>query len=87
MIKLQGIHKTFRVAKREAGFGRAVKALFSREYETIHALTDVGFTIREGETVGCATSAAARPGRSASLMPARSAWFSGSAASFGGMCP
>ena len=52
MIKLQGIHKTFRVAKREAGFGRAVKALFSRSYETVHALTDVSFRIREGEMVG-----------------------------------
>ena len=52
MITLQGIHKTFRVAKRQAGFGRAVKALFSREYELIHALRDVSFTIGDGEMVG-----------------------------------
>jgi ABC-2 type transport system ATP-binding protein len=52
MITLRGIHKTFRVAKRQAGFGRAVKALFSREYELVHALRDVSFTIREGEMVG-----------------------------------
>jgi ABC-2 type transport system ATP-binding protein len=49
---LQGITKTFRVAKRKAGFGRAVKALFSREYETIHALRDVSFSVGAGEMVG-----------------------------------
>jgi len=52
MIRLQNINKTFRVARRQAGFGRAVKALFSREHELIHALTDVNFTIRDGEMVG-----------------------------------
>ena len=52
MITLQNISKTFRVAKRQAGFGRAVKALFSREHELVHALTDVSFTIPDGEMVG-----------------------------------
>ncbi|MDR1205407.1 MAG: ATP-binding cassette domain-containing protein, partial [Peptococcaceae bacterium] len=52
MIRLNGIHKTFRVFKRGAGFGRAVKALVSREYETVHALNDVSFTVNDGETVG-----------------------------------
>ena len=52
MIKLENINKTFRVAKRQAGFGRAVKALFSREYEYIHALRDINFTINDGEMVG-----------------------------------
>ena len=52
LIKLEGINKTFRVAKRQAGFGRAIKALFSREYEYIHALQDINFTINDGEMVG-----------------------------------
>ena len=52
MIELQGICKTFRVAKRDAGFGKAVKALFHREYSLVHALEDVSFTIQEGEMVG-----------------------------------
>lgn len=52
MIVLQNINKTFRVAKRQAGFGRAVKALFSREYELVQALNDVSFTINDGEMVG-----------------------------------
>ena len=52
MITLQNIHKTFRVAKRQAGFGRAVKALFSREHEIVRALNDVSFQIADGEMVG-----------------------------------
>ena len=52
MIKLENINKTFRVAKREAGFGRAFRALFSREHELIQALNDVSFTIGDGEMVG-----------------------------------
>jgi len=52
VIELHGINKTFRVAKRRAGFGLAVKALFSREYEVVHALRDVSFSVSDGEMVG-----------------------------------
>ena len=52
MIELRHIRKEFRVAKRSSGFGQAVKALFHKEYETIHALQDVSFTIGDGEMVG-----------------------------------
>jgi len=52
LIALEKINKTFRVAKRQAGFRRAVKALFSREYEIVRALSDVSFTIGDGEMVG-----------------------------------
>ena len=52
MIDLKGINKTFKVAKRGAGFTNAVKALFSREVEIVHALTDVSFSINQGEMVG-----------------------------------
>jgi len=52
MIKFQNINKTYRVAKRQAGLGNAMKALFSREYENIHALNDVSFNIQDGEMVG-----------------------------------
>ena len=52
MIKLKNICKTFRVAKRSAGFSRALKALFSREYETVNALADVSFSVNDGEMVG-----------------------------------
>lgn len=52
MIELKGIHKTFRVFKRKAGFREAFKSLLKREYEIIHALNDVSFTIDDGEMVG-----------------------------------
>lgn len=52
MIEFQNINKTYRVAKRQAGFGNAIKALFSREYELVHALSDVSFNIGDGEMVG-----------------------------------
>ena len=52
MIELKHINKTFRVAKRSAGFREAAKSLFHREYTQIHALQDVSFTIGDGEMVG-----------------------------------
>lgn len=52
MIELKHINKTFKVAKRNAGFSEAVKALFKKEYTCINALQDVSFTIEDGEMVG-----------------------------------
>ena len=52
MIEVSHLRKTFRVAKRNAGFSQALKALFHREYEEIHALDGVSFSIGEGEMVG-----------------------------------
>ena len=52
MIVMKNIRKTYRVAKRNAGFGEAVKSFFHRNYETVTALDDVSFTIQDGETVG-----------------------------------
>ncbi len=52
MIEVSHLRKTFRVARRDPGFSQAVKALFHREYQEIHALDDVSFTIGEGEMVG-----------------------------------
>lgn len=52
MIEVKDLRKTFKVARREAGFGEAVKALFRREYEEIHALDGISFSIGEGEMVG-----------------------------------
>jgi len=51
MIEMLHVCKTYRVAKRSAGFKEACKQLFHREYEEIHALDDVSFTIRDGEIV------------------------------------
>lgn len=52
MITMENVSKSYKVAKRNAGFGEAVKSLFHREYETIHALKNVSFTIGDGEMVG-----------------------------------
>lgn len=52
MIAMENVCKSYRIAKRSGGFHEAVKALFHREYEVIHALSDVSFTISDGEMVG-----------------------------------
>ena len=52
MITMENVCKSYRIAKRNAGFREAVRALFHREYEEIHALKDVSFTISDGEMVG-----------------------------------
>ena len=52
MIIMQDVCKTYKVSKRDAGFSSAFKALFHKEYELIHALDGVSFTIRDGEMVG-----------------------------------
>lgn len=52
MIALKNINKSFKVAKRNAGFGEAARALFKREYTCVQALKDVSFTIHSGEMVG-----------------------------------
>ncbi len=52
MIELKGICKTYKVARRNAGFSQAVKALFKKEYVSVKALDQVGFQIEDGEMVG-----------------------------------
>lgn len=52
MITMEHVCKSYRIAKRNAGFSEACKALFHREYDIIHALNDVSFTIQDGEMVG-----------------------------------
>lgn len=52
MITMENVCKSYRIAKRNAGFKEACKALFRRKYDEIHALQDVSFTIEDGEMVG-----------------------------------
>ncbi len=52
MIELSNICKTFKVAKRDAGFKAATKALFKKDYTYVEALKDISFTIEDGEMVG-----------------------------------
>ena len=52
MIEVEQICKTFQVARRNAGFSEAVKALFHKTYEQVNALDHVSFSIQDGEMVG-----------------------------------
>ena len=52
MIELDSICKSFKIARRDAGLGNAVKAFFRKEYTRIDALRDVSFRICDGEMVG-----------------------------------
>ena len=52
MIEVKNLTKTFKVSKRDKGLGSAMKSLVSRQYETVHALSDVSFSIDDGEMVG-----------------------------------
>jgi len=52
MIKVQGLYKTFKVAKRTSGIASALKSFYKREYTSIEALKNVSFSIKPGEIVG-----------------------------------
>jgi len=52
LIEVSHLHKSFRVSKRDAGAGQALKHLFHREYDHIHALDDISFHIDAGEMIG-----------------------------------
>lgn len=52
MIEFHDICKSYRVARRNSGFGNAVKSFFKREYDIINAINHISFTINDGEMVG-----------------------------------
>ena len=52
IIEVTNLHKTFQVHKKEPGLWNSVKSLFSRKFQTIEAVKQVGFQIEEGELVG-----------------------------------
>ena len=52
MITVEHITKTYRIARRDAGFLNACKSFFHREYDEIRALDDISFTIQDGEMLG-----------------------------------
>ena len=52
MIELKDIEKTYKVKRREAGIGNALKSFVKGNYEEVKALKGVSFKINEGEIVG-----------------------------------
>lgn len=51
-IRVRNLHKQFRVYKHHRGVWGAIRNLFSREYQIIHAVNDISFEILPGELVG-----------------------------------
>jgi len=49
MITMQHVWKSYKVAKRNAGMREAFQSLFHRETEIIPALSDISFTIQDGD--------------------------------------
>jgi ABC-2 type transport system ATP-binding protein len=52
LIYVEGISKSYKVAKRSTGLRQAAKALFHREHSIVEALKDISFTFEPGEVVG-----------------------------------
>lgn len=52
LIHLEGIAKSYKIAKRSAGLRQAAKALFFREHTIVDALINISFSINQGEIVG-----------------------------------
>ena len=52
MIRVQNLHKTFRVHKKAPGLWNSVKSLFHREWIIKSALENVSLSLDEGEIVG-----------------------------------
>ncbi|MBI4512370.1 MAG: ATP-binding cassette domain-containing protein [Deltaproteobacteria bacterium] len=51
-IEVEHLTKHYQVHRRPAGFVAAVRSLFSRKFETVHAVEDLSFQIQPGERVG-----------------------------------
>ena len=52
MIEMKGISKTYRVRRREAGLGNALKSLVSRDDTLVPALQSMSFTVPDGQILG-----------------------------------
>lgn len=52
MIRVEHLTKTFKVHRRPAGLGAALRSVFHRDYEFVRAVDDVSFSIERGERVG-----------------------------------
>jgi ABC-2 type transport system ATP-binding protein len=51
-ISVRHLSKFYEVHQKDPGFVGSLRAFFSRKYETVRAVEDVSFEIREGEIVG-----------------------------------
>jgi ABC-2 type transport system ATP-binding protein len=51
-IRVEGLSKRFRVAKREAGVWAALRSLWHRDYVEVDAVRELSFSVEPGERVG-----------------------------------
>ena len=52
IINVNDLCKTYKVVKRDSGFGNAIKSFFKRDYRYVKAVQNVSFSIKKGEIVG-----------------------------------
>lgn len=52
IINVKDLCKTYKVVKRDSGFGNAIKSFFKRDYRYVKAVQNVSFSIKKGEIVG-----------------------------------
>ncbi len=52
MIEVSNISKTYKVRKKNKGIFASLKSFIKPEYEIIQALSDINFSIKEGEIIG-----------------------------------
>jgi len=52
VIQVKNLKRYFRVYKKQPGLWGSVKSLFKRKYETVKAVDDISFEIKQGEMVG-----------------------------------
>lgn len=52
MIKVTQVSKTFKVYKKDDGLKGAIKGLFKREKNYIHAVKNISFHVKKGEIIG-----------------------------------
>lgn len=52
VISVKNLYKHYKVHQKEPGLVGSLKSLVSRKYETVKAVNDVSFQIKEGELVG-----------------------------------
>ena len=52
VVEVTALHKTYRVHRRPPGVWAALRSVFHRHTEPVHAVADLSFRIAEGERVG-----------------------------------
>lgn len=52
VIQVQNLKRHFKVYQKQPGLMGSIKSLFKRQYETVKAVNDISFEIKQGEIIG-----------------------------------